>query len=47
MPMSRDYPTFKRLRDLGGTVFPVSEEVLRGLVHEHGIGHKARLLGLI
>jgi len=32
--------TYKRLRDLAGTVFPVSEEVLLKAAREHGIGRK-------
>lgn len=32
--------TYKKLRDLAGTVFPVSEEVLLKAAREHGIGRK-------
>ena len=32
--------TYRRLRDLAGTVFPVSADVLLKAAREHGIGHK-------
>ena len=38
--MSAEWPHYKTARDLAGSVFPVSEEVLLQIARKHGIGRK-------
>jgi hypothetical protein len=39
-PMSRDWPEYKKARDLAGSVFPVSETVILQTARKLGIGRR-------